>query len=244
MTQEGIAGKAGIVTGAASGIGSAITRALTAQGARVVAADIAADRLAAFTAELTAAGSEVASASGDVRQVAEMERLRDTCLARFGRIDFTVANAGLVDSGTLSAGDPERWRAVIETNLLGVAYTVRAVLPTMLEQGDGHIVLLASVSGREPYAGEPIYAASKWGVVGLGHALRKETVGTGVRVTLIEPGMVDTPLTRANAFSLEWMTRAAPIKDEDIARAIAFVLAQPAYMAINELVIRPISQEI
>ena len=113
----------------------------------------------------------------------------------------------------------------------------------MLAQGDGHIVLLASVSGRTSYVGEPIYAASKWGVVGLGHALRKETVGTGVRVTLIEPGMVDTPLTRANAFAREWLKSFSPLKDEDIARAIAFVLAQPAYMAINELTLRPIAQE-
>jgi NADP-dependent 3-hydroxy acid dehydrogenase YdfG len=235
---------AGIVTGAASGIGAAVTRTLAGQGARIVAGDLAEDRLSNFVAGMVAEGSEVVPVAGDVRRFPDVERLRDACLERFGRIDFAVANAGLVDAGTLAEGDPDRWRTVIETNLLGVAYTVRAVLPAMLAQGDGHLILLASVSGREAYAGEPIYAASKWGVVGLGHALRKETVGTGVRVTLIEPGMVDTPLTRANSFAQEWLQRAAPIKDEDIARAIAFVLAQPKYLAINELVLRPISQEV
>ncbi len=244
MTEAGIAGMAGIVTGAASGIGAAVTRTLAGQGARIVAGDLAEDRLSNFVAGMVAEGSEVVPVAGDVRRFPDVERLRDACLERFGRIDFAVANAGLVDAGTLAEGDPDRWRTVIETNLLGVAYTVRAVLPAMLAQGDGHLILLASVSGREAYAGEPIYAASKWGVVGLGHALRKETVNTGVRVTMIEPGMVDTPLTRANSFAQEWLQRAAPIKDEDIARAIAFVLAQPKYLAINELVLRPISQEV
>jgi NADP-dependent 3-hydroxy acid dehydrogenase YdfG len=234
---------AGIVTGAASGIGAAVTRALTGAGARVVAAEVNQARLAEFAAVVAEEGGEVEPVVADVRKLADLERARDACLQRFGRIDFAVANAGLVDSGTLAEGDPERWRAVIETNLLGVAYTVRAVLPAMLQQRDGHIVLLASVSGRVSYVGEPIYAASKWGVVGLGHALRKETVGTGVRVTLIEPGMVDTPLTRANSFAREWLETSHPLQDADIARAILFVLAQPKTMAINELTLRPITQE-
>lgn len=241
MTDAGLVGVAGIVTGAASGIGAAVTRALTSQGARVVATDVHQERLDAIAAKV--AVGEIEPVVADVRDFASLERARDACLSRFGRIDFVVANAGLVDSGTMADGDPERWRAVLETNLLGVAYTVRATLPTMLAQGDGHIVLLASVSGRVSYVGEPIYAASKWGVVGLGHALRKETVGTGVRVTLIEPGMVDTPLTRANPFAREWLESSSPLQDEDIARAIIFVLNQPKYMAINELTLRPIAQE-
>jgi NADP-dependent 3-hydroxy acid dehydrogenase YdfG len=232
----------GIVTGAASGIGAAVTRMLFGEGARVVASDIAAGPLEAFTASLAAQG-EAVPAVADVRQFAQLEQVAATCQERFGRIDFVVANAGLVDAGTMADGDPERWRAVLETNLLGVAYTVRAVLPTMLAQNDGHIVLLASVSGRVAYVGEPIYAASKWGVVGLGHSLRKETVNTGVRVTLIEPGMVDTPLTRANPFAQEWMKTMSPLQDDDIARAITFALSQPKYMAINELTLRPIAQE-
>lgn len=243
MTETGIARAAGIVTGAASGIGAAVARALTSQGARVTAADIDRERLQAFTDGIVEAGLEIEPVTADVRDYASVERLRDACLTRFGRIDFVVANAGLVDSGSLADGDPDRWRAVLETNLLGVAYTVRAVLPAMLEQGDGHVVLLASVSGRVSYAGEPIYAASKWGVVGLGHSLRKETVGSGVRVTLIEPGMVDTPLTRDNPFAREWLQSHSPLQDEDIARAIIFALSQPKYMAINELTLRPIAQE-
>jgi len=242
MANDTIQGKSGIVTRAASGIGAAVTRMLVGAGARVVASDIAVEPLEAFTASLAAQGGAV-PAVADVRQLATLERVAATCQEHFGRIDFVVANAGVYDSGTMADGDRERWKAVLETNLLGVAYTVRAVLPTMLAQADGHIVLLASVSGRVGHLGEPIYAASKWGVVGLGHSLRKETVGTGVRVTLIEPGMVDTPLTRAVPAAHEWIATKNPLHDDDIARAITFALSQPRHMAINELTLRPITQE-
>ena len=242
--QQRLDGAVGIVTGAGRGIGAAIARELSGLGARLVLADLVTDGLAEVVKERLANGGEAVPVVADVRQYADTERLRDTCLERFGRIDFAVANAGVSDACTLADGDPERWRAVVETNVIGVAHTVRAVLPTMRDQGDGHLVLIASVSGREAYAGEPIYIASKWAVVGLGYALRKETVGTGVRATLIEPGLVDTPLARSHPFASAWMETIDPLRDEDVARAVAFVLTQPKHMAINELVLRPIGQEV
>ena len=242
MTGQGaLAGKAGIVTGGGSGIGAAIVREIARLGARVVVADLSPERAAAVAA---AVGEGAVGVAADVRRFADLEAARDACLERFGRLDFAVANAGVADSSTMSEGDPERWKLVIDTNVLGVAQTVRAALPTMLAQGGGHLVLMASVSGREPYAGEPIYAATKWAVVGLGHALRKETVGTGVRVTLVEPGIVDTPLVRSNPFAVAWMETIAPLADEDVARAVAFALSQPPHMAINEIVLRPVGQEV
>jgi len=242
--QQRLDGAVGIVTGAGRGIGAAIARELSALGARLVLADLVADGLEQVAADVVAAGGDAFPVIADVRQYTDTERLRDDCLARFGRIDFTVANAGVSDASTLADGDPERWRAVVETNVLGVAHTVQANMPTMREQGDGHLVLIASVSGREAYAGEPIYIASKWAVVGLGSALRKETVGTGVRATLIEPGLVDTPLARSHPFASTWMETIDPLRDEDVARAVAYVLTQPKHMAINELVLRPIAQAI
>ena len=207
-------------------------------------ADLSEQRSRAVAERIGAEGGVALPAAADVRQYGDMERVRDACLERFGRIDFAVANAGIGDSTSLSEGDPERWRVVLETNVLGVAHTVRAVLPTMRGQGGGHLVLIASVSGREPYAGEPIYAASKWAVVGLGHALRKETVGSGIRVTLIEPGIVDTPLARGNIFAQTWLETITPLRDEDVANAVAFALLQPKHMAINELVLRSTGQEV
>ena len=103
-----------------------------------------------------------------------------------------VANAGAGESSLLVDGDTDRWRTVVETNVLGLAYTIRAVLPEIRDQGHGHIVIVASLSGRITYVGEPLYAASKWAAVGLGGILRREALGYGVRTTLIEPGLVDT----------------------------------------------------
>lgn len=237
-------GKVGIVTGAGSGIGAAISRELASLGARLVLADLYDNRLAETAAAIAGVGGEAVTVVADVRNFHDTERLRDACLDRYGRIDFTIANAGTGDTSTLHEGDPERWRVVLETNVLGVAHTIRAVLPTMREQANGHLVLMASVSGREIYVGEPIYIASKWAVVGLGYALRRETVGTGVRVTLIEPGLVDTPLARSNPFAQAWLETIDPLRDEDVGRAVAFALTQPAYMAINELVLRPVVQEV
>lgn len=244
MTDDEFRGQAGVITGGGSGIGAATAMELARLGHRVLVADLSLAAATEVAERVRAAGGAATPFACDVRRFADLERLRDACLAAFGRLDFIVVSAGIADASSLAEGDPERWRAVIETNVLGAAYTVRAVLPTMLAQNNGHIVLLASVSGREIYVGEPVYIASKWAVVGLGGALRKEVAGTGIRVTLIEPGIVDTPLARANPFAQEWLNSIAPLQAEDVARAIGFALQQPGHMAINEIVLRPLAQEV
>lgn len=241
---ENLVGQAGIVTGGGGGIGGAIARRLAGLGARLVVSDLTEASAQRVVDEIAGEGGEAVAVAADVRRFADTERLRDVCLERFGRLDFVVANAGIADTSTMAEGDPERWRAVIETNVLGVAYTVRTVLPTLRAQGNGHVVILASISGREVYAGEPIYIASKWAVVGLGGALRKELVGSRVRVTLIEPGLVDTPLTRSNPFAQTLLETTEPLQVDDIARAVAFALLQPPYMAVSEIVLRSTAQEI
>ena len=241
---ERLDGRVGLITGAGRGIGAAIAREVAGLGAKLALVDLSLDGSQAVAEQLGRASGEAIALAADVRHFLELAAARDRCLERFGRIDFVVANAGIGDTSSMSEGDPERWRAVVETNVLGVAYTVRAVLPVFLRQGDGHVILIASVSGRESYVGEPIYVASKWAVVGLGHALRKETVGTGVRVTLIEPGVVDTPLARANVFAQKMFETITPLQDADIAQAVAFALTRPQHMAINELVVRPVGQEV
>src|ERR1700754_3809359 len=160
----------GIVTGARRGIGRAVARRLSKAGASLVLADLpGADQPAHdLPADRTVA------VEADVRSLGDLQLAARRCREAFGRIDFVVANAGTCDQGSLADGDPDVWRAVVETNVLGVAHTVRAVLPAMHEQGSGHIVLMASVSGREVYEGQPLYLASKWAVVGLGYSLRRE----------------------------------------------------------------------
>ncbi len=238
---EPLASSAGLVTGAASGIGAAAVNRLGAAGARVVAAD---QRAPDEDSEKRAGRKGVLSVQCDVRNFADVESAVALCLSTYGRIDFVVASAGIADTSSMADGDPERWRAVVETNVLGVFHAVRAVLPAMQRARRGHIVLIASLSGRESYVGEPVYIASKWAIVGLGNSLRKEAMRYGVKVTLIEPGLVDTPMARANAFAKPLFDAFEPLRPEDIAEAIAFVLSQPPRVLVRELALQPIGQEI
>ena len=125
------------------------------------------------------------------------------------------------------------------TNVLGTAFTIRATLPTLLRQRSGHIVITASTSGRTTYIGEPIYIASKWALVGLGRALRKEVAGSGIAVTLIEPGTVNTPLVSGTEEGRRVLEGIRALEPQDVARAVAFVLGQPAHVDIDELMITP-----
>lgn len=243
MAVAALEGQAGIITGGGSGIGAATAAELAALGARLVVSDLSGEKAAGTVKDIHDSGHEADAIAANVTVFDDLVAVRDRCLAAYGRIDFAVANAGIVDASSLADGDPERWRQVIETNVLGAAYTIRAVLGAMRQHGSGHIVLIASLSGRNAYVGEPIYIASKWAVVGLGHALEKEAIAYGVRVTLIEPGLVDTPMTRANPFSRKELDTAdAPLQPVDVARAVAFALSQPPHVSISELAIRPMIQ--
>jgi hypothetical protein len=142
----------------------------------------------------------------------------------------------------MHSGDPQRWRVLLETNLLGTIHTVRAVLPHMLERRRGHIFITASVSGREAYTGEAVYIASKWGQVGFAHSLRMEVMEAGIRVTVVEPGIVDTPLTRDNPLVRPLLEAVDPLAPEDVARAIVFAFEQPEHVVLSELTIRPVRQ--
>ena len=127
-----------------------------------------------------------------------MDAVVNSAVAELGGLDFVVANAGIAEQSLIATGDPGRWAEVVSTNLLGAMNTIRAALPFLRTQGTGHVLIVASVSGREAYVGEPAYIASKFGLVGFGHALRMEAAGYGVRVTTVEPGSVATPLTMDN----------------------------------------------
>jgi NADP-dependent 3-hydroxy acid dehydrogenase YdfG len=133
---------------------------------------------------------------------------------------------------------------VVETNLLGTIYAVRAVLPHLLQQRSGHVFITSSVSGRESYAGETVYIASKWGQVGYAHALRQEVADSGVRVTVVEPGIVDTPLTRDNPVVRPLLEATEPLAPTDVARAIVYAYRQPPHVLVSELTIRPLRQRL
>lgn len=238
----GDSGPAGIITGAGSGIGAATAIEFARLGARLSLASLPIPGLAQTAQAVERAGGTAVTTELDVRDPHAVQDLVDGAVKRFGRLDFILANAGVADQALASEGDPEVWRRLIETNLLGLMYCVRYALPHMQRQRGGHILLMASSSGRDAYVGEPAYIASKWGVVGFGHSVRKEVGSYGIRVTLIEPGAVDTPLTRGAPKVLPLIESIDPLRPEDVARAVIFAYQQPPHVLINELALRPANQ--
>lgn len=228
-----------LITGGATGIGRACAQVCGRGGATVALLSLPGPELSQAVGELSAAGIQARAAEADVRDFGSVERAVTQVHADLGRIDVLVASAGVADQSSITSGSPERWQQVVQTNLLGMANCIRAVSPLMLEASGGDIVMIASASGRDSYVGEPLYIASKWGVVGLGHAVRKELQSRNVRVALIEPGLVDTPLTRDSPVVRPMVEAGGALLPEDIADAVAWLTSRPRRVAVTELVIRP-----
>jgi NADP-dependent 3-hydroxy acid dehydrogenase YdfG len=222
-----------LITGASSGIGAATARAAAAAGYRLVLSARSADRLEALAAEL--GGPERAIAvPGDVGEWADQEALVERGVGAFGRIDVAWANAGFGGPRGWEKHDPDEMRAMVLTNVLGVAYTIRATLP-QLKESRGHLLLTSSLAGRRPLPGS-LYSCTKHAVTAMGEATRQDVNGTGIRVTLIEPGMVDTPFfdTKPSIHALD---------ADDVARTVMFAVAQPPHVDVNEILIRPTAQD-
>jgi NADP-dependent 3-hydroxy acid dehydrogenase YdfG len=220
-----------LITGASSGIGAATARRAAEAGMRLVLAARSVDKLEALAGEL--GGEERALVVGcDVTDWGQQEAMVARALERFGRLDVAFANAGFGAARGFLNDDPEHWRAMVLTNVLGAAYTVRATLPA-LKESTGHILLTGSVAGRRAIPGS-LYSSTKWAISGMGESLRQDVDGTGVRVTVVEPGMVDTPF-----FDNPGEGRLEP---DDIARVVMFAVTQPPHVDVNEILIRPTAQ--
>jgi NADP-dependent 3-hydroxy acid dehydrogenase YdfG len=220
-----------LITGASSGIGAATARAAVGAGYRVVLAARSTDRLRELATEL--GGSERALAlECDVTEWDQQEAMVQTTLERYGRLDVAFANAGFGAARGFLNETPEFWRSMVLTNVYGVALTIRATI-TALKEARGHLLLTGSLAGRRGVPGS-LYSATKWAVTAMGEAARLELNDTGVRVTLIEPGQVDTPF-----FDSPGEGRLLP---EDIARTVMFAVAQPPHVDVNEILIRPTAQ--
>ena len=227
-----------LITGASSGIGARTARHAAEAGYRLVLAARREPELVELVTEL--GGEERALAlPTDVTEWDQQERLVKGALDKFGRLDVVFANAGFGASRGFLEESPEHWRSMVLTNVYGAALTIRATLPTLIEQDSGHFVITGSVAGRRALPGS-MYSASKWAVTAIGEALRQELrsmhENRSIRCTLIEPGMVDTPF---------FENRPGPdgvLHDDDVARAVLFAASQPEHVDVNEILIRPTSQ--
>jgi NADP-dependent 3-hydroxy acid dehydrogenase YdfG len=221
-----------LITGASSGIGEATARHAAAAGWRLVLAARSRERLEELADEL--GGSERALAVGcDVTDWDAQQQLVAAALDAFGQIDAAFANAGFGGPRGFLNDTPEHWRAMVLTNVYGAALTLRATIPA-LKQSRGHLLLTSSVAGRRALPGS-MYSCTKHAVTAMGEAARQDLHGTGVRVTLIEPGMVDTPFFDERP--------ADALHSDDIARAVIYAISQPPHVDVNEILVRPTAQQ-
>jgi NADP-dependent 3-hydroxy acid dehydrogenase YdfG len=228
-----------LITGATSGIGATTARALLARGHQLAVTGRDKRRLDDFVAE----AGDPDRLLGIVADAADWEATRgavEQTVARFGGLDVAIANAGFttpdnLTPGAIGDGDPASWPAMVLTNVLGPALLARAALPH-LEASGGRLVFIGSVAGVKNAAGS-VYSATKWAVTGLAENVRMHATGRGVGVTVVNPGMVDTPFWYGNS-------PAVTLAAEPIADAICFALDQPAGVDLNTLTIRPVGQPV
>jgi NADP-dependent 3-hydroxy acid dehydrogenase YdfG len=227
-----------LITGASSGIGAATARQAAEAGFRLALGARRKAQLDKLARELGGRERAIARVC-DVTDWADVEGLTEATLERFGRIDAVFANAGFGAKRGFLEESVEHWKAMIDTNVLGVALTIRATLPHLLDRDSGHYVLTSSIAGRRVLPGS-LYSATKWAVSAIGEALRQEVrrmhESERIRVTMIAPGMTDTEFFDERP--------AKALAPDDIARAVIYALSQPPHVDVNEIVLRPASQAV
>lgn len=230
-------GKTAIVIGASSGIGAAIGKYLADAGANVVLAARRKEKLDALVQEIHNKGNGKALAiTADVTVEADVQRVAIKTKETFGHVDIMVNNAGLMLSSRVTEGETHDWEQMIDVNIKGVLYGINAVLPDMIKRASGHIINTASVSGYEVTKTSTVYSATKFAVRAISQGLEKELARTGVRVTNISPGMVETEPNTKRLASLD----RKPLQTDDIARAVVYAASQPEYVNVNEITVRPV----
>lgn len=239
-----LSGKVVIITGASSGIGAATARALAQEGCKLALAARSTDRLEALADELGRANTLVVPT--DITSGAQVTAMVEQTVARFGRVDVLFANAGIYIPGQVAEGDPDAWAHLMDVNIDGVLRSVHAVLPHMMAQKSGDILVTSSISGFVDIVWEPVYSASKHAIQGFVHTLRRQIAPHGIRVGAVAPGMVANELWGFTepARIAEMVAKHASITSEDVAEAVVFMLSRPPHVTIRDLVMLPQNQDI
>ncbi|HHA6963686.1 TPA: SDR family oxidoreductase [Staphylococcus aureus] len=225
--------KLAVVTGAGSGIGEAIATLLHEEGAKVVLAGRNKEKLQNVANQLSQDNVKVVPT--DVTNKEEVDELIKIAQQTFGSLDIVINSAGQMLSSKITDYQVDEWDSMIDVNIKGTLYTAQAALPTMLEQSSGHLINIASISGFEVTKISTIYSATKAAVHTITQGLEKELAKTGVKVTSISPGMVDTAITAAYNPSDR-----KKLDPQDIAEAVLYALTQPSHVNVNEITVRPV----
>lgn len=245
--QIDLSGTVVAITGASSGIGEATALAAARAGAAVALAARRADRIAALARRIADAGGRAVAIPADVGEEDQARAFVERAHAELGRLDALVNNAGVMLLGPVEDAPTEEWRRMIHVNVFGVLYCTRAAVPLMRRQGSGHVVTVSSVAGRVARPGSGVYALTKAGVGAFSESLRQEMAPHGIRVTVVEPGAVETELTdhlrpEIRVLATERFAGIRRLRAADVAEAIVFALGQPPHVALNEVLVRPTEQ--
>lgn len=244
-----INGKVAIITGASSGIGYATALAVSKAGAKVAAGARRTDKLESLQSEIAKNGGEIFIDKLDVTKKSECDAFVDAVIKKWGTVDILVNNAGLMPLSFFKSLKVDEWDRMIDVNIKGVLYCTAAVINHMLAKKSGHIVNISSVAGRIVFPAGSVYCATKHAVAALSEGLRQElSVRSNIRVTCVEPGVVATELTntitdKALEKFVESVKQMEALQAEDIANAILFAVESPSHMNVNEILIRPTTQE-
>jgi NADP-dependent 3-hydroxy acid dehydrogenase YdfG len=241
-------GKVVVITGASSGLGAATARFLSAEGAIVVLGARRADRIQSLADELTSRGGKALALATDVTIFDQVQRLVDTAVKTYGRIDVLLNNAGLMPHSPLERLKIDDWNRMIDVNVKGVLYGIASALPHMRVQKSGHIINVFSVAGHKVRPGSAVYAATKHAVRVISEGLRQEVKAYNIRTTVISPGALATDLAESITEpdikeSVRKLTEEIGLPPEAFARAVVFAMSQPDDMDVNEILFRPTRQE-
>jgi 3-oxoacyl-[acyl-carrier protein] reductase len=228
-------GQVAVITGAGRGIGTAIARHLALMGARVVLCGRAQAPLESTAATISKAGGQADCFPCDVTSLSSVEAVAKQLDQKFGGVHILVNNAGVGDfSGPLHQMPPDSWDRVLNTNLRGVFYCVRAFIPLIIRQGGGHVVNISSLAGKNALPNGAAYAASKWGLNGLSYSLAEELRGQNIRVAVVCPGSVATEFSPHVG-----RDPAKMLQPEDVAHAVAMLVTQAPQSFVSEILLRP-----
>jgi len=238
-----LSGKVAVVTGASSGIGLAIARALAESGAILVVAARSTEKLEQAARDLGGAATAIPT---DVTSTTEVDHLVDKAMKLHGHLDIMIANAGVYVGGDFVENDVTQLLQLIDTNVGGIVRTIHAALKYMIAAGAGDIVVTSSVSGHQAIHWEPVYSASKHAVQALTHTLRRQLIGTGVRIGAVAPGVVLNDLWQVTdaAAVADGVAAGTGLTSGDVADAVLYMLTRPRHLNIRDLVLLPINQEI